>query len=465
MRINIRTKLIVTYIFIILIMSGISLGFIGLFSEKYIISDINTKLEKEAKDIARILGESINSYGKMIVIQELFITKISDFNYSMVFLDAEGTFILGYNIDGLSVKNTELASSIKPKLLQAGTQIIRVGENDLAMFIQPIKNLQTGVISGYVIPFFPTQAYSLSQPLLALYIAALLLAALFSVLIGTVLAGKLTRNITKLKKRASLLANRQFDVSVPINSSDEIGDLAENIDLMANSIKEYDLGQKIFLQNASHELRTPLMSIRGYIEGMHDGIFDTEKASDEILLQVARLEKLVEEVLYLSKIETTEGIFEMDEIDISCVISETIERTRGIVSPSGIKLKIDEISGIKLLGDCDKLATVLTNIISNCIRFARSEIEFKFEKEEENIAITISDDGNGISPEDIPHIFNRFYKGKKGKHGLGLAIAKAIVLSHKGTIKAYNKATFTDPVSGRERCGGAVFEVKLPIMK
>ena len=107
-------------------------------------------------------------------------------------------------------------------------------------------------------------------------------------------------DIKRLKYRAELLAERKFDVDVPIRSNDEVGELAESIDKMANSIREYDNNQKIFLQNASHELRTPLMSIRGYVEGIKDGVFtDTDYAYDMILSETSRLEKLVNEVMYL----------------------------------------------------------------------------------------------------------------------------------------------------------------------
>ena len=215
----------------------------------------------------------------------------------------------------------------------------------------------------------------------------------------------------------------------------------------------------------SHEFRTPLMSIRGYVEGENDGVFDMAKGNEEILNQVTRLEKLVEEVLYLSKIENTEGIYNTEDISLEDVIGEAVERTKGFVSHEKINLTVEKIPEVILKADGDKLATVITNIISNCLRFARNEIVIRSLIEGKNVIIQISDDGPGLSPEDIPHIFDRFYKGKKGNHGLGLAIAKAIVTYHNGTITAHNKDFITDPVSGRERCGGAVFEISLPIYK
>ena len=101
-------------------------------------------------------------------------------------------------------------------------------------------------------------------------------------------------------------------------------ELAVSIEYMAQSIQEYDLSQKVFLQNASHELRTPLMSIRGYVEGIKDGIFDdTPDACDLVLGQVSRLEKLVNDVMYLSKIEASDGMVKLTPVliqDIVCLL-------------------------------------------------------------------------------------------------------------------------------------------------
>jgi signal transduction histidine kinase len=208
------------------------------------------------------------------------------------------------------------------------------------------------------------------------------------------------------------------------------------------------------------------MSIRGYVEGIKDGVFkDTDKVSDLILSQVTRLEKLVEEVLYLSKIETTEGIFKMEPIKVEDIINEAVERVKGMISVNNIKIEKKDIADVMINADGDKVATVITNILSNCMRFAKNIIEINVYVKDDNAVISISDDGDGINPNDMPHLFDRFYKGQKGNHGLGLAIAKAIVISHNGVISARNKPSYTDPVSGSEKCGGAVFDITLPIKK
>jgi two-component system sensor histidine kinase CssS len=283
-------------------------------------------------------------------------------------------------------------------------------------------------------------------------------ASFIAVLSALLFSGQLTRNLKKLQKRADMLAKRQFDNTIVINSKDEVGELAKSIDEMAKSIEEYDRSQKVFLQNASHELRTPLMSIRGYVEGLRDGIFtdNTDAVYDSILNQTSRLEKLVEDVMYLSKIETTKDIMVMSTVNTLEIIDEAIERVEGIASANEISLVKGDILIADIIGDGDHLATVFTNLFSNSLRFAKSSIFIEAVPVEKGVVFTVTDDGQGFSEDDLPHIFDRFYKGKKGKHGLGLAIVKAIVTAHKGTVSAYNR---TD---GQQ---GAVFEVFLPINK
>ena len=255
-----------------------------------------------------------------------------------------------------------------------------------------------------------------------------------------------------------MLAKRQFDNTITIYSNDEVGDLARSIDEMAKSIEEYDRSQKVFLQNASHELRTPLMSIRGYVEGLRDGIFtdNADAVYDSILNQTSRLEKLVEDVMYLSKIETTKDIIQISTVNTLEIVDEAIERVEGIATANDISVIKGDILIANIQGDGEHLATVFTNLFSNSLRFAKEKIVIEAVPVENGVVFTVTDDGPGISEDDIPHLFDRFYKGKKGKHGLGLAIVKAIVTAHKGRVDAYNR---TDGQSG------AVFEIFLPIQK
>ena len=226
---------------------------------------------------------------------------------------------------------------------------------------------------------------------------------------------------------------------------------------MVRNIKEYDLGQKTFLQNASHELRTPLMSIRGYMEGISDGVFDYDKISPEITAQIVRLEKIVEQILYLSKIETAH-VMDFEKMKISDLYSEVESRVRGLLRENGKELEIKPYEDADISVDGDNFATAITNIISNCSRYSKEKIVLETVSDRKTLLIKIYDDGPGILPDELPHIFERFYRGKAGKHGLGLSITKAIVQSHGGNVEARNR-TENGIITGAE------FTISLPLKK
>ena len=463
MKFGIRLKLIISYIVVILIMAGISLGFVSLFSESYILNDAQRMLSRDAQYFSEVLGAE--GYFPLADIRLLF-QRMDSINYSMLVLDTDGSLLLGLNTDAINASGNDFTDSLKSKVQTSGAQIVNINNISYSVYIQQVLAADSGELIGYLVPFLPTGNYGVSSSPYVLFFISLFLAAFLAMFIATILSRKLTVNIKKLTVRANLLKNRQFDLSVPIESHDEISELAKSMESMADSIKEYDLAQKVFLQNASHELRTPLMSIRGYVEGVKDGVFkDTGKAADLILTQVSRLEKLIEEVMFLSKIETTEGIFKMEAIKVDEIIDEALDRVKGITAVNNIIIEKTNIADVTINADGDKIATVITNIFSNCIRFAKNKIDINASLKDNNVIITVSDDGDGINPEDMIHLFERFYKGQKGNHGLGLAIAKAIVTSHGGVISARNKPNYTDPISGREKSGGAIFEISLPYIK
>ena len=212
--------------------------------------------------------------------------------------------------------------------------------------------------------------------------------------------------------------------------------------------------QQTFFQNASHELKTPLMAIQGYAEGIQAGVMDTGSAAEVILKESDRMTELVDELLAISKIDMGRQPLTLSEMDVRELLYDSIRAVEPAAAGGGITITPD-FPETPVMVSCDdtRLRRAVTNILSNGVRYARSELRLTCRTDKRNATIRIQDDGDGIAEEDLPHIFDRFYMGRSGKSGIGLALTKEIIHLHKGMIRAYNGDS------------GAVFEISIPVSR
>lgn len=220
---------------------------------------------------------------------------------------------------------------------------------------------------------------------------------------------------------------------------------------LGHRIEQSQEAQRRFFQNSSHELKTPLMAIQGYAEGIQAGVIDPAESSAIILEESDRMAKLVEEILSISKIDAHRLSLNKTVVDVREILYDCLRSVEGIQNEAGTKINIDFCSSpICIKCDEDRLASAFTNILVNAIRHCNGKICVSCKESGKNCIVKVSDNGDGLSQEDIPHIFDRFYTGKKGNTGIGLALTAEIVKLHKGSITAYNDEY------------GAVFEIRLP---
>ena len=211
--------------------------------------------------------------------------------------------------------------------------------------------------------------------------------------------------------------------------------------------------QKWFFQNVSHELKTPMMAVQGCAEGIHTGVLDPVGASGIILEETEQMSELVEELLALSRLESGQANAEFHLTDVRELLYDCLRSTEQLAEQKNlhISLRFDETP---VLVNCDEvqLRRAFTNIITNALRYAKDEIQIECKADRGKAVVRIRDDGEGIEPKLLPHIFDRFFSTRKGGAGIGLSLAKEIVTLHKGTISASND-------------GGALFEISLPLRK
>ena len=211
--------------------------------------------------------------------------------------------------------------------------------------------------------------------------------------------------------------------------------------------------QKWFFQNVSHELKTPMMAVQGCAEGIHTGVLDPVEASGVILEEAEQMSDLVEELLALSRLESGQANAEFHSMDVRELLYDCLRSTEQLAEQKNLRISLcfDEKP---VLVSCDEvqLRRAFTNIITNALRYAKEEIQIECKADRGKAIVRIHDDGEGIAPELLPHIFDRFFSTRRGGAGIGLSLAKEIVSLHKGTISASND-------------GGALFEISLPLRK
>ncbi len=284
-------------------------------------------------------------------------------------------------------------------------------------------------------------------------LAILLFAAVIATIVSSYLSKKIFTPLSKLCSHIRNLSERQFSNRIQIPADSEIQELVNHINVMAEKLEIYDSAQKTFLQNASHELRTPIMSIRSYAEGIQYGVVENEEAVRVILSETTRLTQLVENLLYLTRLDALEETYQMEYLDFQELLHFCTIRMKALAKKQGKEIFVHlEPESVKLFGDEEKLTRAITNLLDNSIRYAESHVVLSScIPDPHYMEFSIVDDGPGFSEKDLKHLFTRFYKGKHGHFGLGLAITKSIIEKHNGTITALNTPE------------GAMIKVKLPM--
>lgn len=220
-------------------------------------------------------------------------------------------------------------------------------------------------------------------------------------------------------------------------------------------LRAKEIGQGDFTKtNVSHELRNPLMSISGYAQGIEHGIFkEPETAAHTILEESGRLTELVTSLLTLSRIESRDNgtDISLQPVPLDEVLEDCLDRVSGLAVKKEIQVQIAPYEEEEaVLGDGELICKVLENFLTNALRYAISEVTIRIRPEKKLTAISVEDDGNGIASKDLPHLFERCYKGNGGNFGIGLAIATSAAERMKGSVKGENRPE-----------GGAVFTLTL----
>ena len=259
-------------------------------------------------------------------------------------------------------------------------------------------------------------------------------------------AYRMVRPLRQMSAAARSFGAGDFSVRVPVTSTDELGQLALSFNNMANSLTNSEGMRRSFIANVSHELKTPMTTIAGFIDGILDGTIpqgEQKKYLEVVSSEVKRLSRLVKSMLDLSRIDSGEMKIHPAEFDISNTIVNTLLTFEQRIDAKQLEIKgLEELGPQMVYGDQDLLHQVVYNLIENAVKFtnAGGAISFLVTDGIDRTTVVIENTGPGIAQEDLPMVFDRFYKGDKSRSrdkngmGLGLYLVRTILKLHGGDI-------------------------------
>lgn len=295
------------------------------------------------------------------------------------------------------------------------------------------------------------------------FMYALTLGVFAAFVIGLVTSRSLTRPIANISRAAAKFAQGDFTSHAIVKTNDEIGHLGQTFNSMADSLARVEQNRREFLANVSHELKTPIASIQALTETILDGIVQTpaqqQRYLTTIVIETGRIGRLIHDLLDLAQLDAGELSIQYEKVDLKALVELEEEKHAAALLKKRVALQPVLPKTLPLVwADSDRLTQVLTNLISNAIRYApgNSVIDITASVKHHHVFLNVIDHGPGISHDDLPYIWNRFYRAEKsrtrsqGGTGLGLAITRKLMEAMGGTISV-------DSVCGQ----GATFTISL----
>lgn len=269
------------------------------------------------------------------------------------------------------------------------------------------------------------------------------------------------RPLSKLQEATRKIRDGNLDFTLEVEEDDEIGELCQDFEEMRIRLKEnaeekiqYDIENKELISNISHDLKTPITAIKGYVEGIMDGVTSSPVKLDKYIRTIYNkandMDRLIDELTFYSKIDTNKIPYEFNKINVNSYFGDCVEEVGLDMDSRNIELGyFNYVSDdVVVIADAEQMKRVINNIISNSVKYMdkpKGIINIRIKDVGDFIQIEIEDNGRGIAAKDLPCIFDRFYRtdssrnSSQGGSGIGLSIVRKIVEDHGGRIWATSK--------------------------
>jgi two-component system OmpR family sensor kinase/two-component system sensor histidine kinase BaeS len=328
-----------------------------------------------------------------------------------------------------------------------------LGTSELAS-AQPIVANNARVGSLIITSLDAPAAGSPASDFLGALNRSLLLAGLaagaIALIVGVVLFRQITAPLLSLTAAAERIAHGDLNARVPVRTRDELGRVSGAFNAMADSLAQSQTARRNLVADIAHELRTPLSVMRANLEAMQDGVLplDVEQVN-EVHQQTLLLARLVDDLRLLSLADAGQLKLERSPTDLVVLARAVVERATISAQAKGVSLAVDAPDSLPLITvDPDRVMQVLQNLIANALQYTPKggRVTVSLRMVHDSLEVSVADTGAGIATEDLPHVFDRFYRADKsrarvsGGSGLGLAIVKQLVEAHHGSIQVESEA-------------------------
>lgn len=420
------------------------------FIEKRLEVSISEKLYQNANRIAEseLIKEKITGMNLKDIRSDLCLA--ADYPNSIIWLiNKEGQIILSTRREDISVTNPITLKGFTPSTW--GSNYYQIGDfydyfedTRLSVIVPVTDDMET---IGYVaVHYLMSGLYQSRSSLLRISQGLFLFLYALLAFLLQMYSRKIHRPLIEITKGVTEFSSGNLTYQIPVESNDEMGLLAKNLNYMANKLDRNGEYQRLFISNVSHDFRSPLTSIKGYSNAILDGTIPPElqeKYLKIITYEADRLEKLTNGLLTLNNMDINKRMLHMESFDINKVIKSIAASFEGTCTRRCLVLELILYKNeLKVLADMEQIQQVLYNLIHNAIKFSPDNSSIIIETTEKNnrIFISVKDHGVGIAKENLPKIWDRFYKSDSSRgrdekgSGLGLAIVREIIQAHGQNI-------------------------------
>ncbi len=279
----------------------------------------------------------------------------------------------------------------------------------------------------------------IANEIISVLLYSILITGILIIIILSIVSRKILKPINPIIKSIKAFSTKKFNKLIKVDTKDEFHLLAEELNKMAKTLQSTDSEQKKFYEDYSHDLKTPITVISGYAEGVKSGIIhNQEEALNLIIDECQNLKKQIENMIYLSKLETINETIEFKPINLNELLSQTVTSVESLIIINDIDVDFNISNDITIYGDKDMLKKAFTNIISNALKHTKDKLVITSSNNKKTIIIKVTDNGRGFTPELLDDPFSRNKLESYDGSNIGLSIVKKIIDKHNGQVKLSN---------------------------